>query len=156
MKESHWIEVSNIEKLNSAGISTLADIKEDLGIKGIKKALYSDLYLLYFEAEEQKLKEIAEKVFTDPLTQEYSIDSELQNDYDFSIEVRVHKDVTDNAGMVANEAIEDFLGTESGGSVRTSRKYYLYGASKEDAERIAKEMLANDVIETYEIKEGQK
>jgi len=57
-------------------------------------------------------------------------------------------------GIVALEGIEDFLGRKIEGNVRTARRYYFTGAvSKQDAERIARQLFANELIETFSIGE---
>ncbi|MFH1390763.1 MAG: phosphoribosylformylglycinamidine synthase subunit PurS [Candidatus Diapherotrites archaeon] len=137
--------------LDSIGLSTKNSIEEDLGIKEIETTHFSEIY--YFDVQEKlNLKEIAEKVFIDPITQTFSINEEIFPKYDFYLEVKLHPDVTDNVGIVALEGVNDYLGKELNGKIITAKKFYFEGkASTEQVERIAKELLANEVIETYEI-----
>jgi len=52
------------------------------------------------------------------------------------------------------EGVIDYLGKELNGKIITAKKYYFEGkASPKQVERIAKELLANEVIETYKIGE---
>tara|TARA_Y100000310_G_scaffold322298_1_gene381176 strand:+ start:1141 stop:1602 length:462 start_codon:yes stop_codon:yes gene_type:complete len=141
--------------LDSIGLSTKNDIEEDLGIKEIENTHFAEMY--YFDVQEKlNLKEIAEKVFIDPITQTFSIDEEIFPKYDFYLEVKLHPDVTDNVGIVALEGVSDYLGKKLNGKIITAKKFYFEGkASREKVERIAKELLANEVIETYEIGESK-
>jgi len=141
------------ESLDSIGFSTKSDIEEDLGIKEIESVHFAEVY--YFEVQEKlNLKEIAEKVFIDPVTQTFSIDEEIFPKYDFSLEVKFHSDVTDNVGIVALEGVEDYLGKKVEGKIVTAKKFYFEGkTSREQIEKIARELLANDAIETFTIGE---
>ena len=57
-----------------------------------------------------------------------------------------------NVGKTAREAIELVMGKKGAVEVYTSRQYALEGnLSKSDAERIASGLLANDLIQRYEI-----
>jgi len=140
------------KKLDSGGISTKNDIIEDLHIKEIDSVRTSEIYYFYSKIDEKKLAEISEKVLTDPLTQTYSLKGNAIKDFSCSVEIKLHEDVTDNVGIVAQEAVEDFLGKKLEGKIRVSRKYYFFGKiTKQTAEKIAKELLANSVIETFEV-----
>ncbi|MCR4335208.1 MAG: hypothetical protein NUV57_01580 [archaeon] len=139
--------------LDSIGISTKNDIEEDLGIKEIEHVHFAEIY--YFDVQEKlNLKEIAENVFIDSITQTFSIDEEIFPKYDFYLEVKLHPDVTDNVGIVALEGVNDFLGKKLEGKIITAKKFYFEGKiTHKQIEKIAKELLANEVIETYEIGE---
>ena len=149
----HCIEIAfSDEKLDSAGTGAKNDIIEDIGISGIEKVRFSELYYLEFPLETSKAREIAQNVFLDPIVQKFSVDGELFADYNFCIEVRFHPDVTDNLGMTAEEAIEDYTREKPQGHVHSARRYYITGnITREDAQTIASKLLANEVIETYKI-----
>ncbi|MFH1586222.1 MAG: phosphoribosylformylglycinamidine synthase subunit PurS [Candidatus Diapherotrites archaeon] len=148
------IEVSLLpEFTDSAGNGALSDIKEDLLIKSVESVKFVDVYLLEAKLDEKKVKEIAEKLLIDPITQEFKINSEFFRGFDWAIEVSLHKNVTDNVGMTAEEGIEDIIGKKFEGSVRTARKYLLKGNLKEDeVKRICTDLLANEIIENYSYK----
>ena len=149
----HRVEVAfSNEGLDSIGYSTKNSVSEDLGIEGLEKIRYSEAYYIYTSLENGKLREIIEKVFVDPVLQSFSIDEDLIKDFDFKVEVKYHADVTDNLAIVAKEAMEDYLGVKVEGNVKTARRYYITGQiTIEQAKRIAKEMLANEIIETYSV-----
>lgn len=148
----HKVEVAfRDESLDSVGISTKNSVSEDLGIQGISRVRYSEVY--YVESNTGlNIEEIAKNVLSDPIIQDYSIDSNLFTDYDYVIEVKLHPDVTDNLAIVIGEAISDYVGKKFGGKISTSRRYYTSGSiSIEGAQRIAKELLANEVVETFTV-----
>lgn len=148
------IEVSLLSEFtDSVGNGTLSDIKEDLLIKSVEKVKYIDVYLIDAALDKKKVEEIAEKLLIDPITQEFKINSEFSNGFDWAIEVTLHKNVTDNMGMTAEEGIGDILNGKLEGNVRTARKYLLKGKLDEKgARRIATDLLANEIIENYSVK----
>jgi len=144
------------ETLDSNGFSVKKDIEEDLQINGIDSIKATEIYYFDTQIEEEKLKEIAEKVFIDPLIQVFSLNKTIFQKYDFFVEIKLHKDVTDNVGIIAKEAIQDYLGEKVHGKIRTAKRYYFDGnLSKEKLEKISKELLANEVIETFEVKQNE-
>ncbi len=76
-------------------------------------------------------------------------------DFDWLIEVGFRPGVTDNVGKTAREAIAILLGLPAAARpfrVHTSRQYLLRGAlSRAEAERVASQLLANELIERYEV-----
>lgn len=75
--------------------------------------------------------------------------------FDWLIEVGFKPGVTDNVGRTACVVIEDLLGRRlrAGETVYTSVQYFLRGRGlvREDARRVAYELLANPLIHTVEI-----
>lgn len=157
--KARFIEVAfSDESLDSYGFTVKNDVSEELGIGGIKSVQSTELYYLetYPEIGDERLAEMAEKVFTDPLVQKFSVNENIFPEFDFFIEVKFHEDVTDNAGIVALEGIEDFYGKKFSGRVRTAKRFYFRGnISARETERIAKELLANEVIETFSVVRGK-
>ena len=95
---------------------------------------------------------------SDPIIQGFSINSGLADRFDWLIEVGYRPGVTDNVGKTAKEAIELLLENPSDRlwGVYTSRQYVIEGPiSREDAERIASSLLANDLIERSTIVDGK-
>ena len=94
------------------------------------------------------------EIFTNPVTQ-ISSWKPLVIPFDWVIWVGYRPGVKDNPGDTAREAIRDSLGgafpPEAG--VYTSRRYCLTapGLSADEADRIARELLANDTIEQCRI-----
>jgi len=101
-----------------------------------------------------QLKTIQTEIFTNPVTQVSSFDP-LPIEFDWSIWVGYRPGVRDNPGSTAVEAIEDILGIEFGPNeaVYTSKRYCLKGKdlTAENADKIAGELLANDIIQQWKI-----
>ncbi len=158
MSKKQFIEVAFTEEsLDSEGHTIKSDIKEDLKIEGIENIRTSELYYFEKEINSEQLEKITSKVFVDPLIQKYSVNKNLFEKFNYFVEVKLHNDVTDNVGIIAEEGIKDYTSKEIGGKIRTAKRYYIEGnISKETVEKIAKEFLANEVIENFEIEEGKK
>ncbi|MBU1940125.1 hypothetical protein KKH30_05160 [Candidatus Micrarchaeota archaeon] len=138
--------------------AVLADIKEDLLIKGVKALNYVDVYILQGEFSDDEVRKVAQKLMHDPITQKFSVDAPLFPNFDWEIEVRVHKNLTDNVGIAARIGIEDLLGRELrwNESVRSARKYVLHGKlSEKEANQICTGLLGNAMVEEWEIKRGK-
>ena len=74
--------------------------------------------------------------------------------FDWLIWVGFRPGVRDTAGSTAVEAIEDLLKTQFGPheAVYTSKLYVINGRlSKDQAQKIAQEILANDIIQQWRV-----
>jgi len=102
----------------------------------------------------EQLQIVRSEVFTNPVTQVSSYDP-LKVAFDWTIWVGYRPGVRDNPGSTAVEAIEDLLGLKFGSdeAVYTSRRYCLQGKglTAEDADKIAGELLANAIIQQWNI-----
>jgi phosphoribosylformylglycinamidine synthase len=96
-----------------------------------------------------QLEVIRTEIFTNPITQISSY-SPLPTDFDSVLWVGYRPGVRDNPGSTAAEAVEDLLGIrlKPHEAIYTSKRYCLKGGnlSFNDAERITRELLANDII----------
>ncbi len=100
-----------------------------------------------------QLERIRAEIFTNPVTEESSF-LPLATNFDWIIWVGLRPGVRDPAGSTAVEAIEDLLGIEfsQDESAYTSKIYQIRGDLKErDVETIAREILANDIIQQWRI-----
>ena len=142
-------------------------IRDALGEK-IKKRITDHLHLNVDEVKtievytidsnfaEDKLREIAGGPLSDPVIQNYAINRGLANSFDWMIEVGFRPGVTDNVGKTARESVELLVGKKLNG-VHTSRQYIISGKiDRGDTERIASDLLANELIERFEIVDGKK
>jgi len=129
VKQIHRVEVAfKSNNLDSVGFSTKKkNIEEDLQIKGIEAIHSAEVYYFELEMQKEKIKEISERVLIDPLTQNFSINENVYSKYDYFIEVKLHNDVTDNIGIVSLEGIQDYLGKQISGKIRTAKKFYFEG-----------------------------
>ena len=94
------------------------------------------------------------EIFTNPVTQVSSLQP-LDVDFDWILWVGSRPGVRDNPGATAVEAVEDLLHLrlKPGQAVYTSKRYCLKGnaVSRQDAEKIAGELLANDIIQQWAV-----
>ncbi len=132
-------------------------IKEHLSlpVEGVQTV---EVYTIEGGFSAQELEAIASGPLCDPIIQHYAIDCGVARSFDWLIEVGFRPGVTDNVGKTAREAIELLLGktAQRAVAVYTSRQYILSGPlSKEDAEKIAGNLLANDLIERFDIVDGK-
>ncbi len=131
--------------------------------EGIKKKIHEDLHLevgsvrtidVYTfdpDLSPEKIKLLGEKVFADPVIQNFS-GKPLADIFTWLIEVGFRPGVTDNVGATAKKASEDVLKILLKG-VYFSKQYLIEGKiTEEDAQRIAGGLLANSLIERWVIK----
>ena len=107
---------------------------------------------------QEELEMAAAGPLSDPIIQNFNINGGLADRFDWLIEVGFRPGVTDNVGKTAREAIELLLDKSSDrlSGVYTSRQYVIEGQiNREDAERIASSLLANDLIERYMVVDGK-
>jgi len=100
-----------------------------------------------------QLERVRTEIFTNPVTEESSF-VPMAHDFDWLIWVGLRPGVRDPAGSTAVEAIEDLLSIsfEQDESVYTSKIYEIRGdLVRADVEAIAREILANDIIQHWRI-----
>jgi phosphoribosylformylglycinamidine synthase len=106
------------------------------------------------EMDEGQIDRARTEIFTNPVTQISSL-KPLELDFDWIIWIGYRPGVRDNAGATAMEAMEDLLQVRFAGdeAIYTSRRYCLKGGElrREDADKIAAELLANDIIQQWKI-----
>ncbi len=102
----------------------------------------------------EKLEDVRVRIFTNPVTQVSSFDP-LPGDFDWLIRVGFLPGVRDNAGATGREAIEVLLGLRlpEGEDLYTSKQYRIKAPrlKRDQADRIARELLANDLIQRWQI-----
>ncbi len=150
----HRIEVSLRPSLpDPAGRRIKARIAADLGI-ALQDLRVADAFVIDWDLDATQLASIAEEVFRDPVIQDASLDKPLDIPFNWLIEVGFRPGVTDNIGRTAREAVARTLGIDFGsGQVIYTRKLYFLrgGIVRDDADRIARDLLANDLIQTRTI-----
>jgi phosphoribosylformylglycinamidine synthase len=136
--------------VDALGNSVKKRIMEDLKIK-TDSVRTVDVYTIDSEFSKEELKMLGEVLFADPVIQNFTVNKSLAEDFEWLIEVGFKPGVTDNVGKTAKEGIEDIIKTRING-VYTSKQYVIKGEIKrEDVERIASGLLANQLIERLEI-----
>ncbi|WP_457556751.1 AIR synthase-related protein [Candidatus Harpocratesius sp.] len=151
MENVHRIEVGI-----SVDSNVLAAIKHDLDITIVSKVEIIKVYTieggnLTFD----QLSKLGKEVFSDPITEQFRVDSPLARNFDGTIlEIGFKPGVTDNVGTTAVQAISDAINVNVNG-VYTSEQFLLHNCDTATAENIAKNLLANNLIQRWEIKSGK-
>ncbi len=150
----HRIEVGFKEGTTDApGESVRGRILEHLGIR-VESVRTVEVYTIDAEMDSAQADLLRERLFTDPIIQESSLNAPLEREFSWMIEVGYRPGVTDNVARTSIEAIKDVFRQELEGEpkVYTSRKYLISGdLSREEAERIASGFLANELIQRWRI-----
>ncbi len=113
-----------------------------------------EVFTIDMDLSADELKALAAGPFSDPIVQVYAIDRPLARDFDWLIEVGLRPGVTDNVGRTALEALALLLGRNPGSDekVYASRQYLICGdLDRNGAERIARDLLANELIQHFEM-----
>lgn len=146
----HRIEVEF--KFNSAdvlGVIKRNDIENFLNIK-VNSVRTRKIYTIDAELSKEELKLIKRKLFVDPITQQANAALPV---FDWLIEVGYRPGVTDNVGRTSNTAIRDLINRDlkEDEGVYTSTQYLLEdtGLEYKDVEKIARELLANELVERW-------
>ncbi|MFA4917058.1 MAG: AIR synthase-related protein [Syntrophales bacterium] len=117
-----------------------------------------EVYTIDGQFTGEELQMAATGPLSDPIIQDFTINRGMADHFDWLIEVGFKPGVTDNIGRTAREALHLLFekSAEHLMGVYTSRQYLIRGSiSRMDAARIASALLANELIERYEIIEGR-
>ncbi len=145
--------------IDSQGESLPKKAASFLGIKGVSSVRVLSCYTIDAELSDSELQQLGAELFSDPITQEFSANKPLAmpSKFSFAIHVSLRPGVRDNVGATSKEAIEELLGRKLPGAVYTSKQYLFSGKiSRADAEKIARELLANELIEKFEVKSNSE
>lgn len=150
----HRIDVCLRDSLpDPSGRRIAARIESDLGIK-LDSLRVADSFIIDMGLDRLALETLAEEVFKDPVIQEATIDEPLNLPFDWLVEVGYRPGVTDNVGRTAREAVERTLGVKLGleEGVYSRKLYFFKGRiTHDEISRIAKDLLANDLIQTSQV-----
>ncbi len=152
------IEVFFKEKENDSEARAIKnDVLFDLGIK-LDSLKIIKCYYVNAELSEEELKKTASSLFADPVVEDYKINSDTEINADWTAEIKLLPGTTDNEGNAAMTGVKDLLKRNfaENESIKTSKKYFFSGITKEEINRICRNFLANEIIESFEIKEIKK
>jgi phosphoribosylformylglycinamidine synthase len=139
---------------DALGEKIRARIAGDLGMTGITSIRTAAVYILDATFKTEELTALAKGPLSDPVVQDYSINSTFCKEFDWMVEVGFKPGVTDNAGRTAKEAAMISLNREfpPDFSVYTATQYFLWGGcTRAQVERIADEILANKLIQNVTV-----
>jgi len=143
---------------DATGLGISEDIM-DLGISGVNSVRTAEVYWINGRLEIQEIEHICSKLLADTVTQDYVYASSENSVRPFPsqtgawiIEVRFKPGVTDAVGDSVIKGVHD-LGIWGVQAAHTGKKYWLQGDLTLSAlESIAQRLLANEVIQTFEIR----
>ena len=139
------------------GTATGKKIRDYLNIP-VQRVETRKLYYLETDLTEAQVEMLAGELFCDPVIQCFAVNKNLESEpFDISVIVGFRPGVTDNVGHTAGQAVADLLGRKlaSEEGVYTSTQYLLTGVDRSQAKRIARELLANDLIEVVSIQDHE-
>lgn len=142
---------------DSAGDSLRAQLREDLHIE-VAQVQVVEVYTIDAALTPDELERVRTELLTDVIIQESALGRSLARDYDFVIEVGFRPGVTDNVGRSAAEGIQDTLGRAlaPGEAVYKSTLYAVRGATRAQCDHMAKDLLANALIQQYVVKSAEE
>jgi len=150
---------------DSRGLGAAESIRNSLGLP-VHEVRTRDGYKIAAHISVQELDAVRQAL-TDPVIQE-SATGRLElppadAPFDWLITVGFRPGVTDNVGRSARTAIEDVIGRglDDADAVYTETQYFLSARagrplSREDAERIGRDLLANELIETIQVQSADE
>ncbi|MCK5559829.1 MAG: phosphoribosylformylglycinamidine synthase subunit PurS, partial [Thermoplasmata archaeon] len=106
------------------------------------------------ELSPDQLDQLRTNIFTNPVTHQSSF-SPLKFDFDWAIWVGYRPGVRDVQGSTAKEAVEDLfkIKFKAGEAIYTSKLFFIQAndMSHDKVDMIAKELLANDIVQQWKI-----
>ena len=140
----------------------ISDDIMDLGITGVSSVRTAQLYWIEGEFQTQEVERVCSELLADPVTQDYvysisenSVGAIHSQTNTWVVEVRFKPGVTDAVGDSVIKGIRD-LGISGVQAAQTGKKYWLHGHLISSAlEIIAQRLLANEVIQTFEIEQEE-
>ena len=148
------VEVGFKEGVTDAkGNGVAKQIREFLNID-VEDVKTRNIYTLDTKLSKEELELARNELFTNPVIQESLLNKSLENNrFDYSIAVSFKPGVTDNVGRTAKSALEDMLNKnlDDDEHVSAAMQYMLKGVTRVEAETIAKDLLANNLIENASV-----
>jgi len=140
------------EIANPAATGLRSDIL-DLAVKTVKKTEIGDVYLIKGSISAAGRKLVSRELLADAVTQQACLNRRKKPADTVAVEVWFKEGVTDTVGETALKGIKD-LGLKGVRQVLTGKRYFLTGKNitPRQVEAVAERLLANEVIQTFQIK----
>ncbi len=140
------------------GQRALAEAR-DLGIESVKQVRAVQVYIVDGDLEEPDVRLLTERLFLDPVVQQYRICGPAQGSWPWAegrgvhtIEVSRKQGVMDPVQQSALKGAADLDLADKIVGIRTARKYLLRGdLTRSELERVALKALANNIIEDVHV-----
>ncbi len=139
---------------DALGERTRTKVINDLHIGAITAIRTTAVYTIHGRLSQDELRALAAGPFSDPVVQDFTIDSTFCDSFDWMVEVGYRPGVTDNTGRTAREAAVVLLGRDPGPefSVHTGNQYFFSGPiPRKHVELIGRSVLANELIQTVSV-----
>ena len=151
------IEVSyKPETPDAIGQGILQDIA-DLGLAGVESVHTVQIYWIEGDINSDAIERVCAELLADPVTQNYVYnhsDNHNPRHSVWTIEVRLKPGVTDAVGDSVLKGVRD-MGILDIQAAQTGQKYRIHGSlNQAKLEMIAQQLLANEVIQIFEIWQG--
>ncbi|MCH7959650.1 MAG: phosphoribosylformylglycinamidine synthase subunit PurL [Candidatus Hydrogenedentes bacterium] len=132
-------------------------LADDLDIH-VDRVQVIDVYTVCARLDEDEWERIRTELFTDPIVQHSAFDSCLPETFDCLVEVGFLPGVTDNVGKSSAMGIADVLGRalDDDEAVYKSTQYAMSGVTPEQCDGIARDLLANELIERWTLRTGDE
>lgn len=142
--------------VDSRAISIARKVREYLGIE-VDAVRTREIYHVVPELSASEAQRIAAE-FAGPVLRRGAVGRLEDGPFDWVVSVGYKPGVTDPVGKSAKICIEDLLGRSLGeaGAVYASRAILITGVTQVEVERIAKELLANELIERIKIESAEE
>jgi len=132
------------------GLALGRTISNFLGIK-TKSVRTRRAYIIDADLPPEELGTLERDLLVDPVTERSA--REMEDGFDWLIEVSYKAGVTNPVSKTATRAANEILGLKlrEENSISTATQYLISGATKAQAERIARELLSNPTVESARI-----
>ncbi len=136
---------------DSRGVSVARKIRSHLALP-VETVRTRDVYHVEPSLTDDEAQAVA-GAFAGPVLRQGASGRIDDGPFDVAISVGYKPGVTDPVGKSARVAIEDLLGRSLGddAAVYTSCMYLITGIARDDGERVARELLANELIERVRV-----
>jgi phosphoribosylformylglycinamidine synthase subunit PurS len=148
----HRIEVWYRPGVTNPAATGLCNDIADLAIRTVEKTEIGEIYLIRGNTSPAGLKRVSRELLVDAITQQAYSGRRRKPANTVAVEVWFKEGVTDTVGETALKGIKD-LGLKGTRRILTGRRYFLTGRNitAHQAEAIAGRLLANEVIQTFQI-----
>jgi len=143
------IEIGSKFQLNNSSNQQIRNSISDLHIKTVTEVRNFQVFYLLGNISQSEIIRVCEKLLTDLITQDYSINQplEIEENKTWNVEITYNPGVTDPVEKSTLKGIRD-MGIRSVSRIKTAKKYYISGAlSGEEKKLIVEKILANKVIQ---------